>query len=295
MLPEYLTSYECQIKNHIAPALGAIRLETLAAHMVQNFYNSLELPRNGKSGLSPKSIKNIHGILHRALQQAVTIGYIRFNPADACVVPRVEHKELKPLDENDIVKFMGAIKGHRYETVFLVTLFTGMREGEVLGLTWDCVDFNRGTITVNKQLQKALGGGSVYNLVPTKNGRGRVMAPAPYVMELLKLQHERQEEWRVAASPLWENDAGLVFSDERGKHLSHHTVYKNYKRVVASIGLPASRFHDLRACLTSPRARLGGIFSALTALKILAIRQDYCGFLPCRTKTYLANPHTLRY
>ena len=152
---------------------------------------------------------------------------------------------------------MGAIKGHRYETVFLVTLFTGMREGEVLGLTWDCVDFNRGTITVNKQLQKALGGGSVYNLVPTKNGRGRVMAPAPYVMELLKLQHERQEEWRVAASPLWENDAGLVFSDERGKHLSHHTVYQNYKRVVASIGLPASRFHDIRHSFAVASIRAG--------------------------------------
>ncbi len=244
--PRTVEAYDCQIRNHIIPALGAIRLEALAPHTVQGFYNSLGQPRRDKTSLSPKSIKNIHGILHRALQQAVANGYIRSNPADACTLPRVEKKELKPLDENDITQFMEAIKGHRYETVFLVTLFTGMREGEVLGLTWDCVDFTRGTITVNKQLQKALGGGSVYNLVPTKNGKGRVIAPAPYVMNLLKVQHRNQARWKLLVGPLWEDDRDLVFTDEMGKHLSHHTVYQNYKRVVASIGLPESRFHDLR-------------------------------------------------
>lgn len=166
--PRTVEAYNCQIRNHIIPALGAIKLEVLVPHTIQSFYNSLSQPREDQSGLSPKSIKNIHGILHRALQQAVMVGYIRSNPADACTLPRVERKELKPLDEEDIAQFMEAIKGHRYEIVFLVTLFSGMREGEVLGLTWDCVNFTNGTITVNKQLQKVLGGGSVYNLVPTK-------------------------------------------------------------------------------------------------------------------------------
>jgi len=223
----------------------------LASHTIQSFYNNLGQPHGDSPGLSPKSIKNIHGILHRALQQAVMLGYIRFNPADACILPRVERKELKPLDEEGISKFMDAIKGHRYEIVFLVILFTGMREGEVLGLTWDCVDFTRGTITVNKQLQKVRGGRSVYNLVPTKNGRGRVIAPAPFVMNLLRTQHRNQAKWRLMVGPLWEDSLGLVFTDEMGKHLSHHTVYQNYKRVVASIGLPESRFHDLRhTCAT---------------------------------------------
>ena len=151
---------------------------------------------------------------------------------------------------------MDAIKGHRYETVFLVTLFTGMREGEVLGLTWDCVDFTRGTVTVNKQLQKALGGGSVYNLVPTKNGKGRVIAPAPYV-DLLKVQRRNQAKWKLLVGPLWEDDLNLVFTDEMGKHLSHHTIYQNYKRVVASIGLPESRFHDLRHSFAVASIRAG--------------------------------------
>lgn len=255
--PRTVEAYNCQIRNHITPALGAIKLESLVPHTIQSFYNSLGQPRGDQHGLSPKSIKNIHGILHRALQQAVMVGYIRSNPADACTLPRVERKELKPLDERDIAQFMEAIKGHRYEAVFLVTLFTGMREGEVLGLTWDCVNFTNGTITVNKQLQKALGGGSVYNLVPTKNGKGRVIAPAPYVMNLLRAQHRNQAKWRLLVGPLWENDLDLVFTDETGKHLSHHTVYQNYKRVVASIGMPASRFHDLRHSFAVASIRAG--------------------------------------
>ena len=173
--PRTVEAYQCQIKNHIRPALGALRLEALNAHTIQSFYNGLGKPQGDKPGLSAKSIKNIHGILHKAIQQAVTVGYLKFNPADACTLPRVERKELKPLDEDATARFIEAVKGHRYETVFLVTLFTGMREGEDLGLTWDYVDFDRGTVTINKQLQKTTGGGSVYILSPTKNGRGRVI------------------------------------------------------------------------------------------------------------------------
>ena len=249
--PRTVEAYQCQIRNHIRPALGAVKLDALTTPAIQSFYNSMSQP-----GLSAKSIKNVHGILHKALQQAVTVGYLRFNPADACTLPRVEHKELKPLDEADTARFIEAVKGHRYETLFLVTLFTGMREGEVLGLTWDCVDFQRGTLTVNKQLQKNTTGGSIYTLVPTKNGRGRVIAPAPFVMSLLQAQRRRQMEWQLRAGPVWE-DSGLVFTDETGGHLCHHTVYQNYKRVVASIGLPDARFHDLRHSFAVASIRAG--------------------------------------
>ena len=89
-------------------------------------------------------------MLHRALQQAVSIGYIRSNPTDACILPRMEKKEIKPLDETQTKAFLAAIKGHPLETFFTFTMFTGLRKGEVLGLRWDCVDFKRGTILVDK-------------------------------------------------------------------------------------------------------------------------------------------------
>lgn len=79
--------YGEQIRLYIKPALGAVKLEALNTHTIQGFYNGLSIEREGGKALSPKSVKNIHGILHKALQQAVAVGYIRFNPADASLSP----------------------------------------------------------------------------------------------------------------------------------------------------------------------------------------------------------------
>ncbi len=100
--------------------------------------------------MSPKTIKNVNGVLHKALNQAVRIGALKYNPTEACDLPKVYKKEIQPLEQDDIRKFLAAIRGHRYETLYTVTVFTGLRQGEVLGLTRDCVDFERsraGTIS----------------------------------------------------------------------------------------------------------------------------------------------------
>ena len=133
--PFTVTSYRGLIKNHIKPNLGAIRLDRLDAHTIQGFYNSLSRPQGEKPGISPKTIKNVHGVLHTALKQAVLNGYLPFNPTDACKLPRIQRRELKPLDEEQTADFLRAIQGHRFEVLFTVTLFTGLRKGEVLGLT----------------------------------------------------------------------------------------------------------------------------------------------------------------
>ena len=74
-----------------------------------------------------------------ALMQAVELGYLRYNPADACKLPRIEKPELTPLDDTQIAAFLQEIHGGRFETLLTVALFTGMREGEVMGLTWDSI------------------------------------------------------------------------------------------------------------------------------------------------------------
>lgn len=212
---------------------------------IQGFINGLEQPKGDKPGLAPKTVKNIHGVLHKALQQAMAVGYLRFNPANACTLPRVERKEIKPMDSEAISAFIKAIRGHRFEAVYLVTLFTGMRRGEVLGLTWDCVDLERGTITINKQLQNIPGKVGEFHLVSSKNSKSRTITTAASVAAMLKRCRAAQAEQRLKAGPLWEN-TGFVFTDELGHHLAPSTVYHNYKHIVDSIGLPAARFHDLR-------------------------------------------------
>lgn len=155
--------------------------------------------QDGKQGLSAKTVKNVHGVLHHALKQAVLNGYLRFNPADACILPRNERPELVPLDEAQIALFLKAIWGHRFEDIFIVTLFTGMREGEILGLTWDCVDFERGILSINKQIHLHQEAGiDAYKLVSTKNGRSRSIAAAPSVSAQLK--HRRAAVERFQAS-----------------------------------------------------------------------------------------------
>lgn len=245
--PRTVEVYKSDIRLYIKPALGAIRLEALNTHTIQNFYNSLMKGRNGKRGLSAKTVKNIHGVFHHALKQAVSNGLLRVNPADACTLPRIEKKELKPLDETDIAKFLVEIKGNPYEDIFLVTLFTGLREGEVLGLTWDCVDFERGTLLINKQIQLHQEKGlDAYALVSPKNGRSRTVAAAPTVMAQLKRHKAMQAQWQLKAGSLWSNPSNLVFTDEAGGHLTKSSVYRAFKAAAKSIGRPDARFHDLR-------------------------------------------------
>ena len=238
--------YKSDIRLHILPALGAVRLEALNAPMIQAFYNAMGEPsEQNPEGLSAKTVKNVHGVLHKALQQAVLIGYLRYNPADACILPRIERKKIKPFDDAQITAFLTAIQGNRFETLFILTLFTGMREGEVLGLTWDCVDLERGVIVVNKQLQKERRGKGEYHLVTTKNGKSRQITAAPFVVDLLKKQRRLQESQKRLAGEAWEN-SGLVFTNEMGHHLSAQTVYLHFKKLAGQAGFPSARFHDLR-------------------------------------------------
>ena len=238
--PRTVDNYKGVVRSRIKPGLGAVKMESLTPHTVQSYYNGLS-----KEGLAPKTVKNIHGILHKALQQAVANGYIKNNPADRCILPRAVRKELKPMDENMITVFLKAINGHQFEHLFTVTLFTGMREGEALGLLWDCVDLTKGTITIDKQLQLIRGSKGQYQMVPTKNSKSRTISIAPYVVTTLKKVKHKQLENRLRYGECWE-DTGFVFTDELGHHLSASSVYKSFKAVMVQIGSPETRFHDLR-------------------------------------------------
>ena len=247
--PSTVSSYEATIRNHLQPGLGAIRLDSLTTHDIQEFYNSLHSPSENRNALSSKTIKNIHGILHHALEQAMLNNYIRSNPSNACVIPKAIKKKIKPMNEHQIADFLKAIKGHKYENMFLVALFTGMRQGEVCGLQWECVDFDNGTILIDKQLQslrgKVRGDNEKYALVPTKNGKERTITAAPFVMDLLwKTKQAQDANRKDFGSDFIEN--GLVFTDEIGNRVTPQALYRAFKLVVAEVNMKDVRFHDLR-------------------------------------------------
>lgn len=223
------------ITNHIVPVLGRVKLQQLSPHTVQSFYNGLNL--------APKTVRTVHATLHSILETAVRIGYIPKNPSDFCKLPRVEKKKIHPLEGDQIKALMEAVKGDRFEYLYAVALFTGMRQGELIGLTWDCVDLESGVINVSKQLARI--SGQVVFQSP-KSGKGRTITVAPYVVSLLKAQKRRQAEYQLRAGNLWDNPNDLVFTTEIGGHALHCSITSSFKRIAANIGIPDATFHDLR-------------------------------------------------
>ncbi len=240
--PYTLDAYQRICQVHIIPALGHIALASLTTMQVQSFYNSL----TDSKCLSAKTVKNVHGVLHKALTKAVLLRKISFNPAEGCDLPRVKRKEIQPLTQEQIGDFLRAICGHVYEFLFFFTLFTGVREGEALGLTWNRIDFQNNKILIDRQLQKNEKVGGEYILSSPKNSRPRTITVSPSVMAVLRKQRSHQLRQQLAAGPAWDNPLNLVFTNAFGGHLCHTTVYKNFKVIATQIGAPDRRFHDLR-------------------------------------------------
>ena len=239
--------YRKNTENYIVPHLGSVKLEALTAPMIQSFYNNLVNPRDQDSRpLSPKTVKNIHGVLHKALQKAVLVGYIRGNPSDACTLPKVIRKDIHPLDEEQIRLFLEAIADHPHELLYKIALFTGLRQGEILGLSWDCIDFEHSTLLVRQQLRREQEKGGQYYITTPKNGKSRTLTLAPSVLQLFRLQKLHQNFLRALAGEEWNNTENMVFTNQTGGYLSYRTVYDCFKRIVKKINLPETRFHDLR-------------------------------------------------
>lgn len=185
--------YERIINTRIRPALGSVRLAKLDSVIIQKYYNSLTA-----DGLAAKTVRNIHGVLHKALAQAVVLGYIPRNPSDNCELPKKQQLEIHPFEGGSLQNFLQAIQGDAYERLFLVALYTGLREGEVLGLPWDAVDFKKGTLRIYQQVALVKVGERKYErqVTPPKNGKVRIFKIAPSVLELLQEERTYQHKCR---------------------------------------------------------------------------------------------------
>lgn len=253
--PRTVRSYCDAVRLYLKPAFGAKRLDELPPHLIQQTYNALAAESKTHKALSPKTVHNVHSVLHCALEQAKAIGYISINPSDACTTPRVVRKEMQVLDDVAIAGFLQAIETHPLRVLFHTTIFTGMRQSEILGLQWQYVDFRTGKILVKYQLQD-LHTGDGSQLVTPKNDRYRMITPAQSVMYELNALRTEQNKQRQLYAQVWaEND--FVFTNELGEPLTPSIVYKAFKKVIVSIGYPEVRFHDLRHSYAVAALRTG--------------------------------------
>ena len=236
--------YKSCIKLHIVPALGKIRIANLRASAIQRFLNNCK----NQKGLSKKSVQNIRLVLSKSLDKAVDDERIRKNPCLKTKVPSYDDppKEMHTLEGNEITDFLREIENSDFRNIFYIALFTGMRESEIIGLSWDCIDFAKGTVHLYRQLKRNRGGDNRYTFSSLKNKQSRTFSIPDDVLEVLKKVRVQQAQWKLAAGSSWQDKNNLVFTNEIGDHIHAKTLYRRFKKVASAIHLPDLRFHDLR-------------------------------------------------
>ena len=239
-----IVSYETMARLHINPTLGSIRLKELTAAQVQRFYKKLS-----NDGFAPKTIRGIHGFLHEALQKAVNMEVLRRNVTEACQLPKVRGNEMHPLNNAQLQDFLKRAEDDPFfHPLFYVAFFTGLRECELIGLTWDCVDFERGTLRVYRQYGKLDSGPhkGEYDFSTLKNDKERTFRVAPSVLNIFRQMKVRQAEQKLKAGSSFRNKRNFIFTRDDGEPVSASTLYHHYKKIVLAMDLPEVRFHDAR-------------------------------------------------
>jgi integrase len=232
-------NYRRYMTLYILPALGRMKVQSIVPGHIRQLYVRMQ-----KEGKGARTIQLVHVTLHCAFAQAVKEGLVGYNPMEAVERPKVETKRFEILTEDQARTFMIAAKGHPLEALFFLALTTSMRKGEILGLMWADVDWEKRVIRVERQLQPVSFEGGA--LVPTKTRSGRRhILVGPLALTLLKEHHEQQERQQTLAGNRWQ-EHGMIFTTSIGTYIDQTKVSRAFKQILRQAGLPEIRFHDLR-------------------------------------------------
>ena len=259
--PQTYQSHESAIRKRIIPRIGHIRLRQLTGQHVQALYNELlesgRVPKRGKKqendtaagatknpGLSPGSVVRTHAVLHKALKQAFHWRLISFNPADTVSPPTVPKSEMQTLTPAQAMKLIEGAADATFRTLYALAVGTGLRRGELLGLSWSDIDFERGILTVKRTALRLKGGGVHYGEPKSAAGR-RSIRLGDMVLSHLREHRTRQKEWKLKAGPAW-HETDLVLTNPSGGPLDAAKVTRTFEADRKRAGLPTVRLHDLR-------------------------------------------------
>jgi integrase len=239
--------YKGIANNHLKSTLGCCKLKDLTRAEVRRLYNE-----KGRS-LSARSVDYIHVTLQKALSQAVRDDLIPRNVASG-ERPRSsrEHscEEARALSPAQVKALVTAAREQRNESLYVVAVHTGLRQGELLGLRWTDVDLDAGKLSVRRSLKITENG---LELGPPKNKASRRSVPLnKTAVATLRAHRARQSEERLR-SPEW-RDIGLVFPNRVGKPINPSNLYhREYKPLLKQAGLEDEgfTFHSLRHTFAS--------------------------------------------
>lgn len=250
--PTTLATYINRIDNHLKPNLGHIKLKDLTSHRVQQLVNKLI-----DDNMSPKHIAGIINVLKASIEQAIKNDMLNKNVVNNIVTPKIITKKAEILTVDEQVKFIELCKTTYLGNVFIFSLGTGMRIGEVLALTWSDVNFINNTITISKTINitknyddpeskwvKSFGS------VKTDSSNRIIPIMTP-IRKLLLEQMDYQDELKTKASELYCNKDDLVFTTQIGTPLDPRNMQRTFHTIRKQAGINHISIHSLRHTFAS--------------------------------------------
>ena len=239
--PSTLEHYRSDMEHHVKPYLGQKKLTQITASDLRKLYDDLKKqgrvhPRPGQSrGLSTTTVHGIHTTLHHALKSAVDQRLLPHNPADHVEPPKVAHKSMTILNEEQMDTFLAAVEQDSiWKDFFYTELTTGLRLGEICGLMWPDFDAGTGTLSVNRTIHKEKGGRLVTGDTKTYAGTRKIVLPDSTAERLRNRKKCSYSVW-IFPNPL-----------KPEAPMNPSTAYHQLKKILAENDLPGLRFHDLR-------------------------------------------------
>ncbi len=267
---------EQYVRCYLTPGLGRRPLGKLMPADVEHLTASLV-----ERGLSARTASHARIILRRALGDALRDGLVNRNVAALARPPRVTARTIEPgrdyLTAAQLRTLMTAAALHPIGPLVTLAAMTGLRQGELLGLSWDDVDVDAGSLTVRRALARAWGGGVELSAPKTPKSRRTIQLPA-VARAALERQRDRQDTTRIAADTAWQDRDGLIFTDSIGRPLHRVTVHRAFHELLRAAGLPSIPFHGLRHSAATALLTAGvplRVVSDLLGHSGIAITSDY--------------------
>jgi integrase len=226
--------YEQLTRLHLVPHLGMVKLQALTPIHVNAFFAKLE-----RAGESIWTRKMTGAVLHNAMRQAMRMRYIMTNPCADVPRPKPGEKEMAILIEEQVKVFLATAERRRLFALFALALGSGMRQGELFGLQWPDIDFDKGTLTIRRSLAQIKG--EFILKEPKSKASKRTIRLPPFAIDAL-LNHRR-----LMLTEGQDVKTGTVFVTKTGQYLLRSNMIRQvFKPILRAADLPMIRFHDLR-------------------------------------------------
>lgn len=250
LAPKTLYRYKEILNSRVLPAMGHLKIDQIKPNHLLEFYANLQedgIRMDGKpGGLSGKTIMQHHRIISSILNDAVQWQVIGSNPASRVKPPRVKKKQADCYEREQIVALLSALEGEELKNRALVhlALFTGLRRGELMGLEWQDINIEAGTLDV-RQSSQYLPGKGTFTKAPKNDSSVRLISLPGFIVEVLRLHKKEQIEHRLKAGDLWQGSDSL-FTTWNGRAMHPDTITKWFPEFLERHKLPHLSFHGLR-------------------------------------------------